>query len=67
MIIKTDRLILRPWKQEDLIPFANLNADPRVMEYFPSIFSREESDQLAARMQAKIDLRGWGFFAVEVP
>lgn len=33
--IKTERLLLRPWKEEDLEPFAQLNADPKVREYFP--------------------------------
>lgn len=39
-LIKTDRLILRPWREEDQEPFADLNADPRVMEYFPATLSR---------------------------
>lgn len=50
-IIRTERLILRPWKEEDLIPFAALNADPRVMEYFPSVLNKGESDATAKRMQ----------------
>ncbi|MBA3723100.1 MAG: GNAT family N-acetyltransferase [Parachlamydiaceae bacterium] len=66
-IIKTDRLILRPWKEQDLEVFAKLNADSRVMEYFPSTLNREESDQLANRMQAKIAERGWGCWAVSAP
>lgn len=63
----TERLILRPWRKKDLEPFARLNADPRVMEYFPNILSHEESDQMVMRMQAKIDKRGWGLWAVSVP
>ena len=43
MTIKTKRLILRPWREEDLESFAQLNADPRVMEYFPSVKTFEES------------------------
>ena len=35
--IKTERLILRPWREEDLESFARLNADPRVMEFFPGV------------------------------
>lgn len=66
-ILKTKRLILRPWKEEDLEPFAQLNADPRVMEYFPSVLSREESTQMAKRMQLKIEERGWGLWAVSAP
>jgi len=39
--IKTQRLILRPWRKENLEPFAKLNADPKFMEYFPSTLSRD--------------------------
>lgn len=67
MIIKTKRLILRPWNKEDFDPFAKLNADTRVMEYFPSTLSREESDQLAKKIQTKIKEKGWGFWAVSAP
>ncbi len=65
--LKTKRLILRSWKEGDLEPFARLNADPRVMEYFPSVLSKEESDQMVKRIQAKIEERGWGWWAVSAP
>lgn len=64
--IETERLILRPWRQEDLVPFAALNGDPDVMEYFPSVMSREESDALGLRVKERIDTEGFGFFAVQV-
>jgi len=65
--LKTKRLILRPWKETDLAPFAELNADPNVMEYFPSTLSRQESDNLARRIQAKMEERGYGMWAVAIP
>lgn len=61
--ISTQRLTLRSWKLEDFEPLARLNADPRVMEYFPSVLSREESDQMAMKLKAKFDEKGWGFWA----
>jgi 3-dehydroquinate dehydratase / shikimate dehydrogenase len=67
MIIRTERLILRPWEEEDLEPFAQLNADSRVMEYFPSILSRKESDDLARRASTKLQEQGWGLWAVTHP
>jgi 3-dehydroquinate dehydratase/shikimate dehydrogenase len=67
MIIRTKRLILRPWREEDLQSFAELNADPRVMEFFPSVLTREESDQMAERIQKKMGERGWGLWAVSIP
>ena len=32
--IETPRLLLRDWKEEDLVPFAKMNCDPHVMKYF---------------------------------
>ena len=34
--LETDRLVMRQWSESDLRPFARLNADPEVMEYFPA-------------------------------
>jgi len=65
VIIQTARLRLRPWRHEDRAPFQALNADPRVMAFFPSILSAAESDALAERCQALIEQQGWGFWAVE--
>lgn len=64
-MIETPRLILRSWREEDLEPFAALNADPEVMRHFPSTFTRAESDALAARYQTHIDEHGFGRWAIE--
>jgi RimJ/RimL family protein N-acetyltransferase len=64
-LITTERLRLRQWRDDDLEPFAALNADPAVMEFFPAPLTREQSDALAARERAAIDERGWGLWAVE--
>ncbi len=66
LLIQTKRLILRQWLEEDLEPFAALNADARVMEYFPSTLSRQESEQMVKRMQTKIEERGWGWWPVSL-
>lgn len=66
-MIKTSRLILREWRDSDLEPFAALNADPRVREYFPSVLDRAESDASVARMRAHFAEYGFGFWAIEVP
>lgn len=62
---ETERLRLRQWKTADREPFAALNADPRVMEFFPSLLTRAESDAMADRCEALIRERGWGFWAAE--
>lgn len=63
--IVTPRLHLRQWRAADRAPFAALNADPRVMEHFPSTLDRAASDAIAERCEALIAERGWGFWAVE--
>ena len=42
-----------------------MNADLRVMKFFPKCLTREESDQLAERIEAAISQRGFGLYAVE--
>jgi len=65
--LRTDRLRLRRWLPTDLAPFAALNADARVMEYFPAALSREGSDTLASRIEAHFDEHDFGLWAVEIP
>jgi RimJ/RimL family protein N-acetyltransferase len=65
--LMTDRLLLREWRDSDREPFARLNADPRVMEFFPATQSRTESDEAVERIRESFRERGWGFWAVEVP
>lgn len=65
--IRTPRLLIRPWRDDDFEPYAAMNADARVMEYFPSVLSREESRVRFARGGARMAERGYGFWPVEVP
>ncbi len=62
----TERLVLRRWQPSDAEPFARLNADPLVMEYFPATLSRKESDALIERMDGLFREHGFGAWAVEV-
>ncbi len=63
----TPRLWLRRWRAEDLEPFAALNADPKVMEHFPSTLSREDTEAMFGRIENHFQKHGYGFWAVEVP
>ena len=65
--IETPRLRLRRWRADDLEPFAALNADPEVMEHFPSTLSREETAAAVGRVEKHFEGQGYGFWAVEVP
>ena len=64
--IRTERLLLRGWRDTDLEPFAELNVDPEVMRYFPAVFDRGRSDAFAQRTRRAIEQHGWGLWAVEV-
>ncbi|GAB2810870.1 GNAT family N-acetyltransferase [Streptomyces daliensis] len=64
--LRTPRLLLRPWRPDDLAPFAELNADPEVTAHFPAPLDRAASDALAARVAGLIEEQGWGLWAVEV-
>lgn len=63
---RTERLLLRAWRAADREPFARLNADPRVMEFFPAALSREESDALVERIEAHFAKYGFGLWAAEL-
>ena len=63
--LQTKRLILRQWKSEDYEAFSKLNADPKVMEYFPSILTKVQSDVMASTLKALISQNGWGFWVLE--
>lgn len=65
--LRTARLVLRTWREEDLAPFAAMNADARVMEHFPNVLTREESDTLVASIGVFIEKNHFGFWAVEMP
>jgi len=43
-----------------------MNADPVVMEYYPSILTRSESDAFVDRIEDHFDHEGFGLWAVEV-
>ncbi|HZI14888.1 MAG TPA: GNAT family N-acetyltransferase [Myxococcus sp.] len=65
--LRTERLLLRAWRDEDLAPYAAMCADPRVMEHFPSPLRREESDAQVENIRRHFAERGFGLWAVEVP
>lgn len=59
--------MLRRWQPSDLAPLAAMNADPVVMEHFPSMLTRAESDAAVDRIEAHFESNGFGLWAVELP
>jgi RimJ/RimL family protein N-acetyltransferase len=64
--VGTERLILRKWRESDRELFARMNCDPAVMEHFPALLSREESDALVDRAEAHLEQHGFGPWAAEL-
>jgi RimJ/RimL family protein N-acetyltransferase len=64
--IRTPRLRLRRWLSVDREPFAAMNGDPLVMEHFPTVLSRAESDALAGRIEEHFERHGFGLWVVEI-
>jgi ribosomal-protein-alanine N-acetyltransferase len=64
--LRTPRLVLRRWRDEDLDPLAELNTDPETMGLFPAPLTRSESDAWVARMEASFAADGLGMWAVTV-
>jgi RimJ/RimL family protein N-acetyltransferase len=65
--LRTEHLLLRRWRERDLAPFAELNADARVMEYFPAPLSRRESDAFVEYIERSFQREGFGLWALELP
>ena len=63
--LETGRLRLRSWRDADREPYAALNADPAVMEFFPALQGRATSDASIDAWQAELESRGWSNWAVE--
>ncbi|MGW7098824.1 GNAT family N-acetyltransferase [Streptomyces sp. NPDC054838] len=63
--LRTDRLLLRRWRESDLEPWAAMNADPDVRGHLGELLTREQSDAAVTLMQAEFDGRGFGWWALE--
>jgi len=60
--LRTSRLLLRPWREEDIAPFLDMSADPVVMQYLPPA-----GESWVAWARAHWDEHGFGQWVVEVP
>ena len=64
-MIRTERLLLRGWRDEDAAPFLAMCQDPRVMEYFPALMLPNQAAQAVARQQHLLKRDGTCFWALE--
>lgn len=66
-MLKTDRLLLRQWVENDFFSFAEMCSDKHVMKFFPKLQTQKESFEMGKKIQSLIHERGWGLWAVEIP
>lgn len=64
--LRTERLRLRRWQASDREPFAELNGDSVVMEFFPATLTSKESGEMVDRIEQTFEERGFGLWAVEL-
>ena len=62
----SDKLGFRKFNDSDLDPFFEINSDPEVMRYFPSVLNIEQTKSLMKKINNHIDEHGYGFFAVDL-
>ncbi len=62
----TERLLLRPYREEDRPAFAAINADPEVMKYLGGVpLTRQQSDEITEGVNRQAVAEGIGFQAIE--
>ncbi|MEU7593121.1 GNAT family N-acetyltransferase [Streptomyces sp. NPDC039022] len=66
--IRTPRLLLRRWHDDDLAPMADINADPRVMRWIDdgSVRGLDDTAEAIERWEEEWNEEGFGLFAVEL-
>jgi RimJ/RimL family protein N-acetyltransferase len=64
--VRTDRLLMRRWRDSDRDPFAALNGDPETLKFFPATLDRAASDAYADRIEEHFEQQGFGLWALEV-
>jgi RimJ/RimL family protein N-acetyltransferase len=64
--LTTVRLVLRRWRASDRVPFQQINADPRVMEFMPAPLTPGKSDDLITRIERHFQQHSFGLYAAEL-
>ncbi|MCE7079125.1 GNAT family N-acetyltransferase [Streptomyces sp. ST2-7A] len=67
-VMRTERLMLRRWREEDVAAMAAINADPEVMRWIGDGSTRDTRSTRAGieAMEREWEAEGFGLFAVEV-
>lgn len=66
MVLETERLILREWENKDLEPFYQMSSDLVVMEHYPALLTKEDSERFVAKMKIHFEEFGYGLWILEI-
>ncbi|MDK4701261.1 GNAT family N-acetyltransferase [Rhizobium sp. CNPSo 4062] len=66
IIVETERLIIRNWREMDRDLAYEINSDETVMEFFPFRRNRAEADAFFDRVQSMIREIGLGLYVLEL-
>jgi RimJ/RimL family protein N-acetyltransferase len=63
--LESDRLLLRPWRDEDVRHWVAMSVDPRVMEFFPSTYDVDFATKMAQTLRERLEADGYGWWVLE--
>jgi len=64
MIIETERLVLRPFREEDLDDELSVVGDAETMSFYPNPYSKEDVEKIIAKNIRTFESKGYGLFSV---
>ncbi|MBK6331714.1 MAG: GNAT family N-acetyltransferase [Bacteroidetes bacterium] len=64
-LFTSERLGFRNWHLSDIDKMQKINADEKVMEFFPNIPTREQTEEFIKRMKKQYKNKGFCYFAVD--
>jgi len=64
VVLETQRLILRQYKDEDITPLHHIFSDPETMKFYPAPFSIQQTQDWIKRNQDRYRNDGYGLWAV---
>lgn len=66
IVVETERLLIRHYKEEDFPAFVEMNANEEVMHHFPNCLDEKESRELFDKINSRIEESGKCFWAAEL-
>lgn len=64
-IFTSERLGFRNWELTDIDEMHQINSDEKVMEFFPSILTKQQTTEFVEKMKSQFTDKGFCYFAVD--